>query len=103
MTAAPVVCIVAGGTGGHVFPGLAIADALRAKGYHVQWLGTRHGLEAQLVPAHGLEFHTLSIVGLRGKGWRRSVCLPFTLGKAVYQACRRLRLARRLRSSASVG
>ncbi|MEJ2742155.1 MAG: undecaprenyldiphospho-muramoylpentapeptide beta-N-acetylglucosaminyltransferase [Gammaproteobacteria bacterium] len=91
MVKAPVVCIMAGGTGGHVFPGLALAERLVAKGYCVQWLGTPRGMEAQLVPSRGITLHTLPIVALRGKGWRRYVRIPFTLVGAVWQAVRCLR------------
>jgi UDP-N-acetylglucosamine--N-acetylmuramyl-(pentapeptide) pyrophosphoryl-undecaprenol N-acetylglucosamine transferase len=60
--------ITTGGTGGHVFPGLAVADALRARGASVFWLGTRDGMEATLVPKHGVDFESVSFRGVRGKG-----------------------------------
>ncbi|MGK0498620.1 MAG: UDP-N-acetylglucosamine--N-acetylmuramyl-(pentapeptide) pyrophosphoryl-undecaprenol N-acetylglucosamine transferase [Oceanicoccus sp.] len=62
------VLIMAGGTGGHVFPALAAAASLRAKGIDVQWLGTRRGIEARLVPAANIDIHFISVSGLRGKG-----------------------------------
>ena len=61
--------IMAGGTGGHVFPALAVAEALRARDREVVWLGTRRGLEARLVPPHGIDIEWISIVGLRGRGF----------------------------------
>lgn len=65
--------IMAAGTGGHIFPGLAIADTMRARGWQVSWLGTTHGMEAELVPRHGLPFDAIAFSGLRGKGWQHTV------------------------------
>jgi UDP-N-acetylglucosamine--N-acetylmuramyl-(pentapeptide) pyrophosphoryl-undecaprenol N-acetylglucosamine transferase len=62
------VMIMAGGTGGHVYPGLAVAKGLRARGWDVSWIGTARGLEATVVPANKIELHTLKTLGLRGKG-----------------------------------
>jgi UDP-N-acetylglucosamine--N-acetylmuramyl-(pentapeptide) pyrophosphoryl-undecaprenol N-acetylglucosamine transferase len=78
--------ITTGGTGGHVFPGLAVADALRARGASVFWLGTRDGMEATLVPKHGVEFEAVSFRGVRGKGVRTLVLGPFALAAASLQA-----------------
>ena len=64
----PKVVVAAGGTGGHVYPALSVADDLRARGYRVLWLGTREGIEAELVPEAGYEIHYLPVAGLRGKG-----------------------------------
>lgn len=61
--------IMAAGTGGHIMPGLAVADAMRARGWTVHWLGTRHGMENRLVPARGVPMATVDFSGLRGKGW----------------------------------
>lgn len=66
--AAHSVMIMAGGTGGHVYPGLAVAKGLRAKGWDVSWVGTARGLEANVVPANEIALHTLKTLGLRGKG-----------------------------------
>ena len=68
MPAARKLLIVAAGTGGHVMPGLAIAQALRSKGWVVTWLGTRTGMERSLVERAGLEFHALAFANFRGKG-----------------------------------
>ncbi|MDG0978938.1 MAG: undecaprenyldiphospho-muramoylpentapeptide beta-N-acetylglucosaminyltransferase [Halieaceae bacterium] len=67
MKKAPLVMMMAGGTGGHIFPALAVAKALQAKGYRVTWLGTQAGLEARIVPAAGIHLHHLAVRGLRGK------------------------------------
>ncbi len=93
MSAAPVM-IMAGGTGGHVFPGLAVAAALRKRGVDVVWLGTRRGLEAELVPPHGIEIEWITIEGLRGRGARAWVAAPVRLAGAVAQAQRALRRRR---------
>lgn len=80
--------IMAGGTGGHVFPGLAVAELLRSRGHQVTWLGTRNGLEARLVPEHGLPIEWIHVAGLRGKGLVSWVSAPWKLVRAVYQAWR---------------
>lgn len=87
------VMIMAGGTGGHVFPGLAVARRLLEKRVQVVWLGTRRGLEAHAVPASGLaiDMEWLTIQGVRRKGWLRWLLLPFTLIYAMAQAFRVLR------------
>ena len=80
------VVIAAGGTGGHVFPALAVAGELRARGVEVHFLGTATGLEARAVPAAGFPLETMSMKGLRGGGWRRWAALPWTLSRAVWGA-----------------
>ena len=65
--------IMAAGTGGHIFPGLAIADTMRARGWQVTWLGTTHGMESDLVPQHGIEMDKIVFAGLRGKGLAHTV------------------------------
>lgn len=94
------ILLMAGGTGGHVFPALAIAEALRAQGVPISWLGTQRGLEARIVPAAGIDLHYISISGLRGKGGIRLAMAPFTLVRAIWQS---LRILRVLRPTAVVG
>lgn len=83
--------IMAGGTGGHVFPALAVAKHLQSQGVRIVWLGTRRGIESRLVPDAGYEIHWLSIHGLRGSGLRRRLTAPWVLLRAVWQAWRVLR------------
>nr|WP_136250325.1 undecaprenyldiphospho-muramoylpentapeptide beta-N-acetylglucosaminyltransferase [Ningiella ruwaisensis] len=80
------IVIMAGGTGGHVFPGLAVADELSARGWQIEWFGTEDKMEAQAVPKHGYRIHFLPISGLRGKGIVRKLIMPFMLLKAVLKA-----------------
>ncbi|MBW8365282.1 MAG: undecaprenyldiphospho-muramoylpentapeptide beta-N-acetylglucosaminyltransferase [Rhizobium sp.] len=78
--------VMAGGTGGHVYPALAVADALRARGWEVFWLGTRAGLEARVVPAAGIDMVWISMGGVRGKGVLKKLLLPATLLVAFWQS-----------------
>ncbi|MFJ7567148.1 undecaprenyldiphospho-muramoylpentapeptide beta-N-acetylglucosaminyltransferase [Herminiimonas sp. NPDC097707] len=71
--------IMAAGTGGHIFPGLAIADTMQARGWEVTWLGTEHGMERDLVPKSGIAMDTIAFSGLRGKGLRHTVTGVFRL------------------------
>lgn len=105
MTAPRSALLMAAGTGGHIFPALALADALRAHGWAVHWLGApgRAGapsMEQRLVPAQGYPLHLLSVGGVRGKGWRTRLALPWVLARALWQA---RRLLGQLRPSVVVG
>jgi len=71
--------IMAAGTGGHIFPGLAIASTMQEKGWEVTWLGTRHGMENTLVPARGIEFDSIDFAGMRGKGLMHMITGGFKL------------------------
>lgn len=77
------VLIMAAGTGGHVFPALAVADELASRGANIHWLGTPMGMENELVAKHGYPMHHIDMQGLRGKGLARAIKLPFMLFKAV--------------------
>jgi UDP-N-acetylglucosamine--N-acetylmuramyl-(pentapeptide) pyrophosphoryl-undecaprenol N-acetylglucosamine transferase len=92
--------IMAGGTGGHVIPALALADALRARSHAVVWMGTPAGIEARLVPAAGYPVEWISVSGLRGKGLASWLLAPFRLARAWWQAQRALA---RIRPDAVVG
>jgi UDP-N-acetylglucosamine--N-acetylmuramyl-(pentapeptide) pyrophosphoryl-undecaprenol N-acetylglucosamine transferase len=94
------VMITTGGTGGHVFPGLAVAAKLVARGCRVFWLGTREGMEARLVPQHGVEFESVAFRGVRGKGLRTLVLGPFALLAACVDS---LRVIRRRRPNVVLG
>ena len=78
--------IMAAGTGGHIMPGLAVAETMRSRGWQVQWLGTSHGMENWLVPAKSIPMSTLNFSGLRGKGLLHSFTGVFKLAVATFKA-----------------
>jgi UDP-N-acetylglucosamine--N-acetylmuramyl-(pentapeptide) pyrophosphoryl-undecaprenol N-acetylglucosamine transferase len=86
-----VVLIMAGGTGGHVFPALAAARVLRERGFEPVWLGTQRGLEAKLVPPHDIPIEWITVSGIRGKGIATLLAAPFQLVRAVWQSLRVIR------------
>ena len=86
MTTLKRVLIMAGGTGGHVFPGLAAARYFRERGVEVHWLGTSQGLEARVVPEDNIPLHLIAISGLRGKGMKPLLMAPYHIFKAVSQS-----------------
>jgi len=94
------ILIMAGGTGGHVYPALAVADYLRRKGIPLFWLGTQRGLEARVVPAHGYQLLTINVGGLRGKGWWQWILSPIVLFIAILQS---LLILIRIRPGAVLG
>jgi len=86
--------VMAGGTGGHIFPGLAVAEALRDKGWRVHWLGTADSMESQLVPVRGFALETIDFGGVRGKGLKALMALPWRLLKALVQSAAVMRRVR---------
>jgi UDP-N-acetylglucosamine--N-acetylmuramyl-(pentapeptide) pyrophosphoryl-undecaprenol N-acetylglucosamine transferase len=92
--------VMAGGTGGHIFPGLAVAEALRARGWRVHWLGAPNSMEAQLVPARGFPLETINFGGVRGKGLKAYAFLPLRILHSFWQS---IQVVRRVRPQVVVG
>lgn len=88
------ILIMAGGTGGHIFPALAVAHKMRDAGWRVVWLGNPDGMEARLVPQHGFEMVEVRFAALRGKGLLRKLMLPVNLLRGFWQALKALREVR---------
>lgn len=91
---AKTLLVMAGGTGGHIFPGLAVADAVRAAGWRVVWMGSPDGMEARLVPPRGYETAWVRFTALRGKGLVRKLLLPLNLLRGFAQALSELKRVR---------
>jgi len=89
-----VMLMMAGGTGGHVFPALSVADVLRQRGVEVIWLGAEQGIETRLVPAAGYSLNALPVRGFRGAGLKRRLLSPLLLLRSVFSAWRIMRKVR---------
>ena len=85
---AKTLLVMAGGTGGHIFPGIAVADELKAQGWKIHWLGTADRMEARIVPEHGYDISFINISGLRGKKLLTMLVMPFKLLRSLIQARR---------------
>jgi UDP-N-acetylglucosamine--N-acetylmuramyl-(pentapeptide) pyrophosphoryl-undecaprenol N-acetylglucosamine transferase len=95
-----IILIMAGGTGGHIFPAIAVAEKLQSEGWEIQWLGTADRMEAQIVPKHGFTLHYLNVTGLRGRGAVAKLKALMALVKAIYQA---IKLIKRLQPAVVLG
>ena len=96
----PCALVMAGGTGGHIFPGLAVAEALRERGWRVHWLGAPNSMESRLVPPRGFALETIDFGGVRGKGLKTMFLLPLRLQRAFWQA---FQVVRRVQPDVLVG
>ena len=82
----PTILVMAGGTGGHIFPGIAVAEELVKKGWKVHWLGTAERMEAEIVPKNGYPISFINIAGIRNKGWQTWLKTPFKILQSVMQS-----------------
>ncbi len=87
----PTLLVMAGGTGGHIFPGIAVAEALVQQGWKIHWLGTAERMEAELVPKNGYPISFINIAGIRNKNWQTWLKTPFKILQSVMQSIRILR------------
>jgi len=87
----PTLLVMAGGTGGHIFPGIAVAEYLQKQGWNIHWLGTAKRMEAEIVPAHGFDISFINIAGLRNKNWQAWLKTPFKLFQSVLQSVKVMR------------
>lgn len=97
---APTLLVMAGGTGGHIFPGIAVANKLKSMGWNIHWLGTAKRMEATIVPEHGYEISFINIAGLRNKNWKEWLKTPFKLLLSVTQS---MQVIRRIKPDVVLG
>lgn len=90
----PHVMVMAGGTGGHLFPALAVAQWLSGQGCRITWLGSERSMESRLIPGYGIPFEQIAVRGIRGTGLKRRLSAPFEIGRALWQALAVLRRTR---------